>query len=458
MRSLFLKFLVSFWLVIGLIIGAAAIGGFLYAEQLQRTIEDFEIGGSMQVASAALENGGRKGLEEWRDSTPRDDGVGILILDSEGRDISGRRIPFAAERMFERHKARLERYRRSGDVDGDGNFRRSRFLPQLTGPDGRVYTMLVAPVRAPEAFWSNQDIRVLLFVFALLTSGLVSYGLASAFSRPVRKLRDATVELAEGNLDIRVAESMGNRKDELGMLGHDFDAMAEKLQRAAERQIELTRNISHELRSPLARMRVAVELARRKAGEMPEFQRLEDDAERLDSLIGQILSYTKLDAEAEKEPSPFDLPDVLNEVAENVNFECGDDRVTVTGADTRTEIRGYRGALASAVENVVRNAVRHGSGNGGVTIRTVAGDGNVVIEVIDDGPGVAGEDLARLFEPFFRTRDSAENDGNGGTGLGLAIARRAVELHQGRIEAMNGENGGFVVRITLPLNPSTSSQ
>jgi len=457
MRSLFLKFLVSFWLVIGLIIGAAAIGGFLYAEQLQRTIEDFEIGGSMQVASAALEHGGREGLVEWRDSTPRDDGVGILILDSEGRDISGRRIPFAAERMFERHKARLERYRRSGDVDGDGNFRRSRFLPQLTAPDGQVYTMLVAPVRAPEAFWSNQDIRVLLFVFALLTSGLVSYALASAFSRPVRKLRDATVELAEGNLDIRVAESMGKRKDELGMLGHDFDAMAEKLQRAAERQTELTRNISHELRSPLARMRVAVELARRKAGEMPEFQRLEQDAERLDSLIGQILSYTKLEAEGEKERSHFDLADVLNEVAENVNFEYGKNRVTVTGSDTRTEIRGYRGALTSAVENVVRNAVRHNTGDAGVVITSIVGDNEVVIEIGDDGPGVAEEDIARLFEPFFRTRESAENDGNGGTGLGLAIARRAVQLNQGHIEAKNGANGGFVVRITLPLSSTGSS-
>ena len=169
MRSLFLKFLISFWLVIGLIIAAAAIGGFLYAEQLQRTIEDFEVGDSMQEASAALDTRGREGLLEWRNATPRDDGVVIFILDEEGTDISSRRIPFAVERMFERHKSRLERFRRSGDNDGDGDrsFRRSRFLPQLTGPDGEVWTMLVAPTRAPEAFWSSQDIRVLLFIFAL---------------------------------------------------------------------------------------------------------------------------------------------------------------------------------------------------------------------------------------------------------------------------------------------------
>lgn len=448
MRSLFLKFLVSFWLVIGLIIGAAAVGGFLYAEQLQRTIEDFEVGDSMQVASAALETGGREGLLKWRDSTPRDDGVVIFILDDEGLDISSRQVPFAVERMFERHKARLERFRRTGGEDRNG--RHAHFLPQLTSPEGEIWTMLVAPARAPEAFWSNQDIRVLLFVFALLISGLVSYALASAFSRPVRNLRDATVALAEGNLDVRVAASIGQRRDELGMLGRDFDSMAEKLQRAAERQTELSRNISHELRSPLARMRVAVELAKRKAGPLPEFERLERDAERLDSLIGQILSYTKLEGDDERMKSPVDLQDLLSEVAENVNFECGDDRVTVNGADATTSILAYRGALTSAVENVVRNAVRHSSGDGKVVVDTQETAGEIVIEVTDDGPGVSEEDLPRLFEPFFRTRESAEKDGNGGTGLGLAIARRAVELHHGSIEARNGDDGGFVVRISLP--------
>lgn len=450
MRSLFLKFLVSFWLVIGLIIGAAAVGGFLYAEQLQRTIEDFEVGDSMQVASAALESGGREALLKWRDGTPRDDGVVVFILDPEGRDISSRRIPFAVERMFERHKARLERYRRSDE--GERSFRRSRFLPQLTGPDGEVWTMLVAPTRAPEAFWSNQDIRVLLFIFALLTSGLVSYALASAFSSPVRKLRDATVALAEGNLDVRVAESIGKRRDELGMLGRDFDSMAAKLQRAAEQQTELSRNISHELRSPLARMRVAVELARRKSGDLPEFERLDEDAERLDALIGQILSYTKLDADREQGSEDVDLLDVVNEVVENVNFECKAERVSVESrVDTAAIVSGHRAALISAIENIVRNAVRHSSADSKVRILVAAGDDSLTIEVTDDGPGVSEEDLPHLFEPFFRTRTSAETDGNGGTGLGLAIARRAiVQLHSGSLTARNRPEGGLAVSVSLP--------
>ena len=448
MRSLFLKFFLSFWLVIGLMLGAAAVVGFLYAEQLQKTIEDFEAGNSMQNASAALERGGREELLKWRDGTPRDDGVAIFIMDSTGRDISGRRLPFAVERMFERHRARLERDRRDGP--GSGNFRRSRFLPQLTAPNGEVFTMLVAPVRAPEAFWVNQDIRVLLLIYGLLISGLVSYGLATAFSRPVRKLRDATTSLAQGNLSARVAGSVVARRDELGLLGREFDSMAEQLQRAAQRQTELSRNISHELRSPLARMRVAVELARRKAGDLGEFERLDHEAERLDSLIGQILSYTKLESDAERSRESVDVHDVVSEVAENVNFEAKGERVSVASAgDVR--IQGYRGALLSAIENVVRNAIRHSPADKPVTVDVSTANGAVKVTVEDEGPGVAANDLPHLFEPFYRTRESAERDGNGGTGLGLAIARRAiVDLHGGRMQARNANGSGLVVTMSVP--------
>ena len=451
MRSLFVKFFLSFWLVIGLIIGTAAIGGFLYAERLQETIEDFEAGDSMLEASAAVKEGGRKGLVTWAEGLPRDDGVLVLIVDEHGRDILGRRIPFAVERLLQRHMTRYQRFRR--EDENSRYVRRSRYLPQLTAPDGAVYTMLVLPVRSPESIWRNSDVRVLLLLFALLTSGLVSYALAAAFSRPVRKLRDATIALSEGELDVRVADSLGKRRDELGMLGREFDTMAEKLQRAAKLQTELSRNISHELRSPLARMRVAVELARRKTGELTEFDRLDDETERLDSLIGQILSYTKLDADAERSASAVDLSDVVSEVAENVNFECKSERVKICHeSDSGGVVSGFRGALVSAVENVVRNAIRHSPAQSNVIVTLAASNGRLSVTIEDDGPGVAEDDLAKLFEPFFRTRDSAEKDGNGGTGLGLAIARRAIELHNGQITAQNRETGGLVVNITLPSN------
>ena len=303
--------------------------------------------------------------------------------------------------------------------------------------------------------WTTADARWLLFVIALLVSGIVSYFLATAISGPVRKLRNATVALADGDLDVRVAESVGKRRDEFGMLGRDFDSMAENLQQAARRQTELSRNISHELRSPLARIRVAVELAKQKNGDMPEFERLDHEAERLDALIGQILSYTKLHTSPDTDPAPIEFAELVHEVVENVNYECkadGIDGVSVVAQiDASPVTLGHADAMTSAIENIVRNAVHHSPPDSEVKIYLSQDKEHVLIDVRDSGPGVDEGDLQRLFEPFFRTRESAESKDVRGTGLGLAIAERAVAVNGGTISARNHPDGGLLVRILLPL-------
>jgi len=458
MKSLFVRFFLSFWLFIGITIGAAAIGGFWYAERMRDAVDNFELGDSMLDASAALEADGRDGLAGWLKDFPQSRAITIFILDERGHDILERRIPPGIARMFRRHRQHDDDYRH--DRDPPINLRRARPLPQLVTANGDTYTFFVVPTRIHDAILGNADARVLLLIFALLTSGLVSYALASAISRPVRKLRDATVALADGDLNVRVADSIGKRRDEVGMLGREFDSMAEKLQRAAFQQTELSRNISHELRSPLARMRVAVELAKRKAGELPEFDRLDIEAERLDSLIGQILSYTKLDVAPNQDPESVRLDGLLSEVVENVNYECkaeGIDGVSVASNITTSPlICGHAGALISAVENILRNAVRHSSANSEVTVSLEQKDNEAIVKIADHGPGVDEDDLLRLFEPFFRTRKSAESDRDHGTGLGLAIAERAVRMNGGRIDAQNDTQGGLVVRIYLPIQSTTS--
>jgi signal transduction histidine kinase len=202
-------------------------------------------------------------------------------------------------------------------------------------------------------------------------------------------------------------------------------------------------------------MRVAIELAKQKSGDLPEFERLDDEAERIDSLIGQILSYTKLDASPERDPEPIDLADVIREVAENVNYECkaeGIDGVSVVAQiDASPVIRGHADAMTSAIENVVRNAVHHSPPDSEVKICLGEEDDKVLLDVRDSGPGVDAAELPRLFEPFFRTRESAESKDAGGTGLGLAIAERAVLINGGTISARNHPDGGLLVRIALPL-------
>ena len=453
MRSLLVRFFLSFWLIIGITIGVAAFAGFRYAENIRETIEDFESGDAILEASRALDDAGRGGLVRWLDRFPQGRGVDVFVLDERGHDILERRIPFGVSRIFDRHRHHFRMFdrRREDPV----SLRRARPLPQLVAPDGSVYTIIVAPVRHPFAFWTRVDTRFSLLALALIVSGGVSWFLAAAISRPIRTLRDATVSLAAGELEARVAASVSRRRDELGLLGRDFNAMAGELQRAAEQQSELTRNISHELRSPLARMRVALELARREVGDLDEIARIDTEAERLDELIGQILSYSRLESGLDSDPVEIDLADLVREVVENVNYECRADEIddveVVAEFNASPVVTGHAATITSAIENVLRNAVFHSPAGTEVRISVGTKSMDAVIEVRDRGNGVPAAELPTLFEPFFRSRSTKARAGYQGAGLGLAIASRAVRAHGGRIEAANRDIGGLRVTIVLPL-------
>jgi two-component system sensor histidine kinase CpxA len=459
MRSLLIRIFLSFWLIIAITIGTAALAGYWYAERLRDEFESFDLGDTMLEASAALETGGRDALVSWLRDYTHSSTPTVFVLDDSWHDLLGRDLPRFVYRDLERHRrfeGRPWRDHRHNDDDEPANLRRARPHAQLLGPDGTTYTFVVSRVPPRSSAWSPERARLLLLGLAVIISTIVSFLLARALTRPVTKLRDATVALANGNLDVRVAESVGGRSDELGLLARDFDTKADKLQRSARQQSELSRNISHELRSPLARMRVALELARRQSGELSEFDRIDEEAERLDKLIGQILSYTRLDSSTRAEAETVDLGDLVQEVVENVNFECrseGINGITVRASiESTPTIDGHRFALSSAVENVLRNAVRHSPAGAEVNVTLRQSADAAVIEILDQGPGVEQEELARLFDAFFRTRRAAEDGRDRGTGLGLAIAQRAVRMHNGDIEATNAAEGGLLVTLTVPLN------
>ena len=450
MRSLLVRIFLSFWLIIGITIGIAAVAGFYYSENLREALENFDHGDTMLEASASLEQDGREGLVRWLRDFPKTRGITVFVLDEERSDLLDRPLPDNIARLMIRHRHHLRPER--GDRHEPRNLRRARPLSQLVSADGQVYTLIFLPTRYPPAYFGRTVHGSVLFIVALIVSGIVSYLLARAIANPIRKLRDATVSLADGNLDARVGESVSERRDELGMLARDFDSMANELARAAAQQTELSQNISHELRSPLARMRVALELAKRQVGDLSEFDRINDEAERLDNLIGQILSYTRMGSSPKVEASDIDLADLIREVVENVNYECKADRldgVTVQASfEASPTVHGYNHALISAVENVLRNAVRHSPPAGTVSVELSQQDNTARIEILDQGEGVDDGDLARLFEPFYRTRDATDS----GTGLGLAIAERAIRLNGGEVRADNSEEGGLRVVIKLPLS------
>lgn len=459
MRSMLVRIFLAFWLIIAITIGIAAISGYTYAERLRATLENFEVSDTMLEASESLNRGGRSGLETWLRELPENSPMAVYVLDRRGRDLLGRRLPNRIAMAMRRFGGRPERMR--PPRRDAGNLRPARPLTQLVGPDNHVYTFFVVPKRGGPAQWISERTGLYFLILAILVSAVVSYLLARAVSNPVSRFREATVAIAAGNLDTRVAESVGSRRDEIGQLARDFDRMTDELQQAWQQQTELTRNVSHELRSPLARLRVALELARREAGDLPEFTRIDTETERLDELIGQILSYSRLESRADDGPALFQLDDLLHTVVDDVRYECrssGIEGVTIDlNMDNSPVVNGFAGALGSAVENVLRNAVRHSPSGSSVSVSLQQEAGQAVIEIRDKGSGVAEAELGKLFDPFFRSRTALDDRAMQGSGLGLAIAQRAVQKNLGVISASNVVGGGLSVLISLPLADAKGS-
>jgi signal transduction histidine kinase len=291
--------------------------------------------------------------------------------------------------------------------------------------------------------------RWLPIVAATLASFLFAALLAWYFSRPIRALRGAFEAAAAGDLAPKFAETrMAVGGDELAELGHDFDRMSAQLRTLMEGQRRLLHDVSHELRSPLARLQAAIGLAHQQPDKIgASLERIERESVRMDRLVGELLTLSRLEAaSAPPATEPVDLVEMVDQIADDARFEAGA-RVDVD-APVPVTVRGAPDLLWSAVENIVRNAVKHGGADGAVEVALHPEDGSVHIEVLDRGPGLAEEHLGQIFEPFFRSNPAQNNvDGHG---LGLAIAKRVVETHGGRITASNRTGGGLRVTITLP--------
>ena len=444
MHSLLLRIVLSFWLIIVLTIVTAASLGFLYAERARSSLQNFEVSEAMFEAGDSLRRWGRDGLVDWLDSLPSVTASLVYIIDEQGRELLDRRLPAPVEIAL-RRIGRPPGIRPPWPRDND-TLRPPRPFAQLVGPEGEVYTLIVLPPQGAIARWLSERGRLSFVIIALLVSGGVSYLLARAISRPIRRFRESTVAIADGDLDTRIASGVAKRRDEIGGLAQDFNQMANKLQKAWRRQTELTSNVSHELRSPLARLKVALELARRETGELPELDRIDAETELLDELIGQLLTFSKLDGQTGESAASLDVTELVAGVVDDVGYEYSSEAVSIElPSDERVAVNGFPDALRSAIENVLRNAAMHAGG--GVQVAVYAEADQAVITVRDEGGGVPDADLPHLFEPFYRAGPSA---GSKGTGLGLAIAARAMALHDGSITARN-VGRGLYVEMRLPL-------
>jgi signal transduction histidine kinase len=289
-----------------------------------------------------------------------------------------------------------------------------------------------------------------LMLFSL-TGAVFCYLLSRNLTKPLSKLGEAAAKIAEGRLDTRVDPSLTRRRDEIADLARNFDLMAERIEALITGQRSLLADVSHELRSPLSRLMVALSLVKQGPAEetAENLERIGLEARRLDTLIGQLLTLTRIDSGVDRgSPSPFDLTNLVQEVASDGDFEArARNRSVVIQQADACAMNGFEEPLRSAVENVVRNAIRYTVEGTAVEISLQLSNARALLRVRDYGPGVPESMLSQIFLPFRRVA----NGNSDGAGLGLAIAERAVHIHRGMIRARNEPSGGLIVEIDLPL-------
>jgi two-component system sensor histidine kinase CpxA len=450
MKSLFLRIFLSFWMALALFVVLAILVTLAFRprsstwEGLRTTV--------LNDAVNAYEEGGEQQVRQYLEGVEQSQHVRAYLFNESGIEVSHRAAPDWAIRM----------------ATGGPRMPRDGFIipPPPVLRDSRAssdglhrYTLVLAPPPGPRLFLGPRGMPFPGLIILIIISGLVCYFLSWYLTKPIVRLRAATQQLTAGDLTTRIGAPTGKRRDEVAGLMRDFDAMAERLETLVKAQSRLLNDISHELRSPLARLNVALGLARQRSGaESSEMMdRIELEASRLNELIGRILTLARIeDGEQLVPQTPVPLDELVANVAEDAEFEAQARHchVHTTIPEGDWEVRGNASLLHSAAENVIRNAVRYTQEGTSVEIELSREQGikgpEVALKVSDSGPGVPAASLEKLFEPFYRI-DDARGRLTGGVGLGLAITERAVRFHGGRVSAHNREEGGLRIEIRLPL-------
>ena len=377
----------------------------------------------------------------------------LYFLGEDGLEISGRVLPPAVHEIAQRAKD-------SGQTQITAT-REGRLLGQsVMGPSGRHYVLVLQTPAHPFAdfLYARPVIQVMRIAAVLLVAGFVCFWLAHEITAPVRRLSAVARQLAGGNLAARVGEGSIRRHDEIADLARDFNYMAAQVESSMSDQRRLIGDISHELRSPLARLGVALGIARRhaNAGSIAALDRMQLEIERLNELIGNLLKLARLESGVEPmKRSPVNLDSLTREVAEDADFEARNrNRRVRIGTVDACSIEGSRELLRSAIDNVIRNAVNYTAEGTEVELSLErvcdSSEEHAVIRVRDHGEGVPQQALDKIFRPFYVV-DEARQRSAGRVGLGLTITERAVNLHGGQVKAENSPSGGLVIELRLPL-------
>ncbi len=450
MHKLYWKIFLSFWITTTLIIISTI---WVTSEVTRKSSipvrEKIFINSYANAAVATYESGNEEALRQWLKHIALSKHLTFYLLSSNGTILGADKIPKEVQR--------LEKQFISENLP-DGIFKRrnliiSHEILTLSQHTYRLVAVLKKPLGHLTAIpWAGISFE---FLIVILISGLVIYILSLYLTKPLRSLSTAAKSIAEGHFETRVNPAIKTRKDEMARLSQDFDHMAEQIEQLILSKERLLQDISHELRSPLARLQVALTLLKDKSSEdvEPFIDRMELEIERLDDLIGDILALAKLQKPKQSyRMSEVNLGELINPIIQDANFEFEAKHVSANLSMTQTVKANINEKLMHhAIENVIRNALIYTKPETTVDVAVTEDTDEILITIADRGQGVPEENLHTIFSPFFRVDDSREKK-TGGFGLGLAIAFKAVDVHHGNIKAENRPDGGLIITIELPKN------
>lgn len=449
MRSLYWKIFISFWLATILIIFTTAwVTSHIVQKSSLPAQEQLFMDSYANAAVATYESGQRNALLKWLNKIGISRHMSLYLISSKGEIIGTQTAPANVKKVAEN----LLQDQLSEGILKSGKLIVSHEILSTSGTFYRLAAVSEKPISHFVGFpWAGLAIRLILATFI---SGLICYLLSRYLTQPLRFLGMAAQSIGTGKLNTRVGHLKGHRNDELEQLSQEFDRMAERLEALINSKERLLQDISHELRSPLARLQVAIELGRKKTtpGADKEFHRMEIECSRLNTLITEILDFARLEkSTTELNRSDVDLSKLLLEVIKDANYEFGEETPRVHAKLIEAcHLSVDERLIRRAIENIVRNALDYSptTEQVSVSLKYNKAKEEVWIDICDKGPGVPEDQLDKIFNAFYRV-DTSRTKKTGGYGLGLAIASRAVKLHQGRISAKNNPGEGLLVRIIL---------
>lgn len=460
-RSLFFKIFLYFWGLIVLVI-VVIVGLTLFREQqfppaIHRHLAQraaIEYGGE---AARQYERNGIDALKTYTRTLRREQGMALILFDANATPLNESKVACGMQNL-------VIRTLQTGEVEAPMGGHRNALAAVVQSDSGKNYVAAAWLPHRPMPQHIVAELTRGLFgwqlLFVLSLTALVCFILARSFTTPISRLRRATHRFASGDLSTRIGSGIkgGN---EIALLASDFDEMATRIEALVGGQQRLLRDISHELRSPLTRLGIALELARNEGcspKQEKSLQRIELESGRMNTMIGALLDLTRIEhARTSMTRVEIDLAQLLAGIVQDAAYEATKRDVKVVlqveGAVTLAVVPEL---IARAFENVIRNAVRYTASATQVEIKVWSAKEQIHLLIQDRGTGVPEAELKKLFTPFYRVAKARERD-NGGTGIGLAIAQRAVELHKGTITASNRNGGGLQVEIILPrIHPNCS--